>query len=291
MKQKANDVKSNAFNLDSKTYRPQTRGYIKQETEDSKEPLTRALYSPVKIEPPPLEMSKHKSNLSTGIINRQYVHVRGITLPDAYSEPNNFDSRNHYCKVCDMEYKHSKLQTIAHLRDIHHTEPPSPHGLIPDTNDPDNYCAGCDKAFSARKTYVRHLVSAHLDKMPELYQGIDRKNPSKEDMRCQRYCADFQKSFLLKQSHQIHMDKIHGIKVLEHLTNSEGPDVDNPNNHYTSCDKTYSFYSRFRRHLVYLHNLPVPRKYMMINDVVPVFDRSKKYCNVCNRVYKSLQSY
>ncbi|KAI9267738.1 hypothetical protein EDC94DRAFT_582442 [Helicostylum pulchrum] len=221
MKQKANDVKSNAFNLDSKTYRPQTRGYIKQETEDSKEPLTRALYSPVKIEPPPLETSKHKSTSAHRMSHPKYsreprasehikpmidilnlycdiFHVHGITLPDAYSEPNNFDSRNHYCKVCDMEYKHSKLQTIAHLRDIHHTEPPSPHGLIPDTNDPDNYCAGCDKAFSARKTYVRHLVSAHLDKMPELYQGIDRKNPSKEDMRCQRYCADFQKLFLLK---------------------------------------------------------------------------------------------
>lgn len=55
-------VKSNAFKRDLNVDRPKTRAYVKQETEDSKEALNRALYFPVKTESPSLEISQYESS-------------------------------------------------------------------------------------------------------------------------------------------------------------------------------------------------------------------------------------
>ncbi|GAA5810152.1 hypothetical protein MFLAVUS_003571 [Mucor flavus] len=61
MRQKTNeDVKSNASVRNKTIGRPRTRAYIKQENEDTKESLKCALYSPVKIEAPSLEISKYE---------------------------------------------------------------------------------------------------------------------------------------------------------------------------------------------------------------------------------------
>lgn len=49
-------------NQGNKIERPRTRAYIKQESEDSKESLNCALYSSLKNEPLPLEMSEYKSS-------------------------------------------------------------------------------------------------------------------------------------------------------------------------------------------------------------------------------------
>lgn len=62
MQQKTEDVKYNVSTQDLKVYRPRTRAFIKREVEDNKEYLKRALYSPVKIETPTLELSKYENN-------------------------------------------------------------------------------------------------------------------------------------------------------------------------------------------------------------------------------------
>lgn len=49
-------AKNNAFKSSLDVDRPRTRAYIKQETENNKEYLKCALYSPVKVEVPSLEI-------------------------------------------------------------------------------------------------------------------------------------------------------------------------------------------------------------------------------------------
>lgn len=113
------------------------------------------------------------------------VRDHGMTLPDAYTEPSNFDSKNLYCKVCDVRYLGRGAFT-THLRKTHSTANPPFSDLMPDMNDQNNYYVTCDKTYSTKEYYQRHLFSVHLDKLPELYQGIDCTRPVKYS----KYCAD-----------------------------------------------------------------------------------------------------
>ncbi|KAI8070179.1 hypothetical protein BDF21DRAFT_425148 [Thamnidium elegans] len=184
------------------------------------------------------------------------------TLLDAHSEPSNFDLSNLYCKVCGIKYR-QKPSFMAHLRNIHRTSPSSWPDLTPIVNDPNNY-------------------------LPELYQGIDRKSPSKEDLAFKKYCADCQKAFLTKRLYCIHLDKIHGIKQ---KPVADDVDVNNPNNHCTLCNKTYLDKEAYRRHLINVHNMPVHKRCIKAKNTIPVMDVLKKYCNVCDRLYKTMDTY
>ncbi|KAI9257769.1 hypothetical protein EDC94DRAFT_649851 [Helicostylum pulchrum] len=221
---------------------------------------------------------------------RHIVKFHEIPLPNVYSERSNFDSISLYCKVCDIRYK-KKPAFVTHLRNIHHTTIPSCPGLIPNINDENNYCASCEKRFSNRPNYLHHLSSAHFDKVPELYQGVYCKSPSKRDLMFKKYCADCQKVFLLKRLHQIHMDKIHGIESLKYLPTAGDLDVNSTNNHCTLCDKTFSRNNLYRQHLIRDHNVLLPGRRLIMNNETPIVDYLKKYCNVCERVYKSFCSY
>ncbi|KAI9265707.1 hypothetical protein EDC94DRAFT_668609 [Helicostylum pulchrum] len=440
MRQKTDDVKSNAPIQNKKRGRPRKRIYIKQETEDTKESLKCALYSPVKTEAPSLEISKYESTLSTGVktrhcsicnitfkyvkgfldhelhshktketpiidlknlccnvCNRRYIdaqsyrkhiadlsnirvplvrskakpnlsktpdandpnnyclscnfmfqgrynyhshlikihhmsHLRpsrpcnpknmkptidllslycdacmktydtkksyvhhlvtfhDMILPKVYSEPGNFDSTSLYCKVCDISYRNN-FQFISHLRRMHHTTLPSCPDIIPSINDKNNYYIACDITFCNRSAYLQHLSTIHLEQKPELYQGIDCDSPSKKDIRFEKYCADCHKVFLLKRLYHIHLDKIHGIKPLNYLPTADDPDVNNPNNRCTLCDKTFQRKDVCRNHIIRVHNMTITKRPFINSNTTPVVDFLKKYCNVCNRVYKTLESY
>ncbi|KAI9264707.1 hypothetical protein EDC94DRAFT_693426 [Helicostylum pulchrum] len=404
MRQKTDeDVESNVSVQDMKIDRQKTRAYIKQENENTKESLKCALYLPVKIESPSLEISNHElqfhnaketpviglktlrdtrfasttshrsrmadiNNIHIGnpkpnpsktsdaenpnnycvscnitfngrfsyskhlfnvhhvshiipsrlhnlknmkptidilslycdvckkiYVTKKYyirhlVKFHEITLPNVYSEPNNFDSVSLYCEVCDVRYK-QKSSFVTHLRNIHHTTIPFDPDLIPNINDENDYCGLCEKLFSNRANYLHHLSSAHLDKMPELYQGIDCKSPSKRNLMLKKYCADCQKVFLLKRLHQIHMDKIHGIKQLKYFPTAGDPDVNITNNHCTLCDKTYSKNNLYRQHLIGAHNVLLSGRRITMNNETPIVDYLKRYYDVCKRVYKSFNSY
>ncbi|KAI9271084.1 hypothetical protein EDC94DRAFT_645264 [Helicostylum pulchrum] len=411
MRQKTDDVKSNVSNQVMKRGRPRTRASIKQETEDTKESLKCALYSPAKIEAPSLEISEYESsvknkhcsicnitfrfvrtfldhelhshktkeipiidlkNLYCNVCNKKFVttslyrrhmaklnnmrvplirpkpnplktpdandpnnycltcnfifkgrasyrghlvnihHMsnlrrnpknmkptidilslycdafkfHGMVLPDVYSELSNFDSKSLYCKVCDVKYRNN-FRFITHLRKTHHTALPSFPELTPNINDKSNYCIACDMALANRNVYLQHLSSVHPEETAELYQGIDCKSPSKEDIRLKRYCADCHKVFLRKFLYNVHLDKIHGIKPLKYLLTADDRDV----NYCALCDKTYLRKEVYGRHMIQVHNTLVTRRPIRNSNIAPVVDFLKKYCNTCDRVYKSSKSY
>ncbi|KAI9267741.1 hypothetical protein EDC94DRAFT_432811 [Helicostylum pulchrum] len=205
---------------------------------------------------------------------RHLAQFHRVTVTGVYLEPRYFDSKRLFCKVCDIRYTH-KLKFFAHLRDAHRTVPPACLGLTPDTNDPNNYSIACNTTLSKRQNYVHHLAAFHLNEKPELYQGIYCKRPSKEDITYERYCGDCQKVFLSKRLHQVHMDKIHGIKLLENSPNGDDPDVNNPNNYCASCNRTYSCKGTFRSHLINVYNsilTPSYKEDIEASNIAPVVD-------------------
>ncbi|KAI9245007.1 hypothetical protein EDC94DRAFT_688227 [Helicostylum pulchrum] len=172
------NVKHNVPNSDLNRYRPQTRGYIKQETEDSKESLKCALYSPVKIEPPPLEIIKYENTLSTGIINRQCSICnitflkRELYLDHELHSHKTKDTpiiglKTFCCNICNKSYKIIDVYRnhMANLNNvcIPLTCPrlkPSPL-KTPDFNDRNYYCISCDYKVKCQRNYHRHLAGIH----------------------------------------------------------------------------------------------------------------------------------
>ncbi|GAA5804039.1 hypothetical protein HPULCUR_009525 [Helicostylum pulchrum] len=225
---------------------------------------------------------------------KSYIHhlvkFHEMIVPNVYSEPGNFDSIRLYCKVCDIMYR-KKFQFISHLRRIHHTKLPSCPDLIPSINAKNNYCIACDMTLTNRNVYLQHPSSTHLEETAELYQGIDCKSSSKEDIRLKRYCADCHKVFLRKSLYHIHLDKIHGIKPLDYFLTADDSDVNIPNNHCTLCDKTFQRKEVYRLHMIRVHNMTVTKRPFINSNITPVVDFLKKYCNSCDKVYKTLQSY
>ncbi|KAI8076122.1 hypothetical protein BDF21DRAFT_474189 [Thamnidium elegans] len=314
MQRKTEDVKIDVSNRDLKIYKPRTRAYIKQEAEESKETSKCALYSSVKIESPSSEISEYDSNLSTDTKNRHCsicninfrfrelyldhelhshktkdtpiidlktrccnicsrrfrtfklyrkhmtnqcnIHIPPIQPKRNLSKIPDTHDLNNYCSSCSYMFK-SRNGYNTHLINVHHITSTSHSDIIPNSADQNNYCAACDQTFNGRHSFIEHLTSVHLDKMPELYQGLDCESFSGKDLMYTKSCADCQKVFLSKRLLRIHMNKIHSIKPLEYF-----PGVDDPNNHCTLSRRTE-----------------------------PVMDFLKKYCNVCDRTYKSLTTY
>lgn len=132
---------------------------------------------------------------SKGSYIRHLVRLHEITLPKVYSESSNFDPKNRFCKTCDTKFR-LKPAFSGHLRKIHHIESvhqivtPPPSDLLPSANDRNNYCIACDKTFSMYYRYLLHLSSHRLDKMSELYQGIDCNRSNKKCLALGRYCTD-----------------------------------------------------------------------------------------------------
>ncbi|KAG2228449.1 hypothetical protein INT48_003140 [Thamnidium elegans] len=84
------------------------------------------------------------------------------------------------------------------------------------------------------------------------------------------------------------MDKIHEIKTLvplKPLSSVDGPDVNNPNNYCTSCNRRHTKTKGYRKHLFDAHNLLISSKAsrrVESPNMKPVVDCLKRYCDICN---------
>ncbi|KAI9263902.1 hypothetical protein EDC94DRAFT_670323 [Helicostylum pulchrum] len=143
------------------------------------------------------------------------------------------------------------------------------------------------------KVYFNHLAIVHIEKVPELYQGVDCTNTKGKGNVRKPYCADCKKIFLTKNFYLIHLEKIHDIKPVKSLPNADSPDINDPNNHCSACNKTFSIRGSYRSHLSNFHQLILPFTRKSINTSVetPTIDVLSKYCNVCNENFENIAYY
>ncbi|KAI9347489.1 hypothetical protein BD770DRAFT_446474 [Pilaira anomala] len=175
-----------------------------------------------------------------------------MTLPDLPTDPSNFDPEKLYSVP---------IQKIVYP------------GLKPDVNDPNNYCAACDRKYPQRSAYMRHLSTIHIKALPELHQGKECKAP--DGNTCSNYCKECGGSKA-------------DLAVLKYL--GQRPNVDDPNNHCTPCDKAFSSKRLYRTHLTERHDMKLP-PLSIKKDEQLVVDPLQKYCNVCDKPYRSKINY
>ncbi|CEP12479.1 hypothetical protein [Parasitella parasitica] len=226
--------------------------------------------------------------------------------PDLELEPD-LNDPNRYCKVCETTYP-TALLFKKHLRTIYfivvkmartYTTTPI-HSIIrerpevlPDPQDPNNFCRVCHETYLVKQRYFRHLLKYHgmkasarirrFDILPDLFD-VDyycRACEHKLASKCNRsYASD---ESLLK-----HVRLVHDILEAQRQKPSvEGPmpDVHDPNFYCRVCDKTLSTKKSFSSHLNLIHDVFIPRKL----NPVPIGKLRRKPCNLpftCRSTYR-----
>ncbi|KAI9264016.1 hypothetical protein EDC94DRAFT_78216 [Helicostylum pulchrum] len=262
-------VKSNAFKRDLNVDRPKTRAYVKQETEDSKEALNRALYFPVKTESPSLEISQYESSIPTKILRSS---SKGIKNRRCSICNITFSRRDHYpdyelhshktketpvidlkplcCNICDRSFTIRSLycQHMANLNNVHIplSRPKLDPSKTPDIEDPNSYCRSCNYTFKSRHNYFSHLITVH--RMSDL-------KPLPEEPR--------------------------KPKSMKSAT------IDTLNLNCDACQKVYATKRTYIRHLVQFHKMNLPDIYSEPSN----FDAENRYCKTCDMKYKARRKF
>ncbi|KAI9271064.1 hypothetical protein EDC94DRAFT_645248 [Helicostylum pulchrum] len=303
------DVKSNVSKQGIKRGRPRTRASIKQETEDTKESLKCALYSPVKIEAPSLEISEYESSVKNkhcSICNITFRFVRTFLDHELHSHKTKeipiINLKNLCCNVCNKVFgtttpyrRHMAEQNNIRVPPI--KPKPNPR-KTPDANDPNNYCLSCNFIFKKRDSYRRHSINIHH--ISPLRPSRNPKNMKPAIDILSLYCDACRKSYDTKKSYIQHLVKLHGIilpKTYSELSNFDAkslyckfishlrriyhttlpscpdliPSINAKNNYCISCDMTLANRSVYLRHLIYIHLEEKPELYQGIDCNSPIY--------------------
>ncbi|KAI8067259.1 hypothetical protein BDF21DRAFT_454658 [Thamnidium elegans] len=314
MKQRiAKNIKNNAFKRALDVDRPRTRASIKQETDDSKEALRCTLYSPVKIESFPSELSEYEYNGSTKALGPS---SKGIASRHCSLCNSTFATRHLYldhvfhvhktklkpiidletlcCNICNkicrsfQSYRlHMATRNNINVPLKRKILKPDP-SIIPDIKDPNHRCRSCDFTYKERKGYRNHLIKVHNmshlrpSKEPQIL-GI--KTPTFDILNI--YCDSCDRKFYDKCRYLQHLNKIHKMifpKSYYELTN-----FDFRKRSCKICETEYQNMNGFMRHLKNVHDVTPPPSSKA--DLIPSTVRGNKYCNVCDKSLYSAKVY
>ncbi|GAA5814890.1 hypothetical protein MFLAVUS_008393 [Mucor flavus] len=288
MQQKTDeDVKSNASvqGIKIDRPRPRTRAYIKQETEDTKESLKCALYSPVKIEAPSLDINKYESSNHMANLNNICIPITRTKPKRDLSKTPDANDPNNYCMACNFTYK-GRSNYYKHLINMHHML----HLRLPRTryskytkpviNMLSLYCDACMKTYDTKKSYVKHLIRHHRMILSNVSSELGNFDPSN------LYCKVCDVMYKTKYSFIRHLRRVHNTAL------PSGPDlipnVNDKNNYCISCDITLCNSKSYLQHLSSVHLEEKPELYRGIDCKSPSKKdiRLKRYCADCAKVFR-----
>ncbi|KAI9253128.1 hypothetical protein EDC94DRAFT_270895 [Helicostylum pulchrum] len=294
MQQKTDeDVKSVVFNQDMKRGTTEQIASIKQENEDTKESLKCALYSPVKLEAPSLEINKYESPLSTGV-KKRHCSICNITFRfvkyflghELHSHKTKeipiINLETLCCSVCDKVFSTVELYR-RHMADLNNIRVPPTYlkpkpnlSKTPDANDPNNYCLSCNFTFKGRAIYRSHLVNIHH--MPHFKSSRSRnpKNTKPTINILSLYCDACMKTYDTKKSYIHHLVKLH--KMILPNVYSEPDNFDSKSLYCKVCDITCRNKFHFIGHLRRIHHTALPS----FPHLTPKINDKNNHCIACD---------
>ncbi|KAG2202234.1 hypothetical protein INT47_002153 [Mucor saturninus] len=218
---------------------------------------------------------------------------------------------NFYCRVCDKQ--HSVKRTFRQHCIKHHKMnlPPNPKvlqlsllakfpNILPDPDDPDYNCCVCQKNYSDKYNYRRHLRTCHkMDLKPLKPFNVKHPHITPDENDPNSYCAACEKTFCDKWGYRSHLEAIHNLALKggQRTNKRDGilPDEDDPNGYCRQCNKTLESLRSYRNHLRKIHGMilkPRGRALLVINaHVKPDENDPNNYCIVCKRQYREKRGY
>ncbi|KAG2210847.1 hypothetical protein INT47_000001 [Mucor saturninus] len=206
--------------------------------------------------------------------------IQGPSFPDYSDEPPNVMDPDNHCKPCCLCFdtrplyrshlfiKHN-ITVYSHIVSVH-------DNTKPDVFNEKNHCDACNKTFVSRHAFLQHLhysygIDVEPYKRPRTQNDLDQFNKRQQQIDVPNlhdpslYCATCCRTYDTRLQYQHHLRMIHNIysrpvKGFTMRTRKAPldivPDLDNPDNHCTSCQCTYKSKESFVSHLRYSHQLP-----------------------------------
>lgn len=186
-----------------------------------------------------------------------------------------------YCCLCKRTYV-TRFRYRRHLRSIHQMKfdmlrPRKNPNVVPDWDDPNCYCKSCERTYDSRRKYSTHCKRVH------------KLKPTPIVIRKGILCNVCHYTYQSKGSYSVHCLNMHNIKHEKLFANPEAtPDMQDPNNYCSKCDKRFSNRRSFKNHLICVHKLfsLLPK-----NNVEPDIHDPNFYCQTCNTTLPSKRAY
>lgn len=140
--------------------------------------------------------------------------------------------------------------------------------VVPDRNDPNNYCRACKRSYMNQHRYYAHLAKFHG--MPKFSKKQDVL-PDIFDPNF--YCRSCERGLSTKSRFQKHCLRWHNIIV---PNEKDLPNVHDPAFHCKPCDNTFKDKDAFWQHCRQVHLIT------NFKEAGP-----KPVCDICNRTYAS----
>lgn len=268
--------------------------------------------------------------------HQPYVEIERHILPKPLRSKNlniqpDIHNTDNFCTTCERTF--SRMYTYkTHLETSHSLKAISIRpvqinalerlvydGKKPDNNDPNHYCAACDKTFAQRANYTTHLSRIHGIPHSNLVNKVkydgepDINNPDNTCTACER-------TYRSAHSFKDHLNRIHlkylqkdnkasstvtASSIVSRVTSSSSdvvfvPDIHGSDNKCNICDRQYHSKRNFRTHLMNEHGLTVPEaEKPKTEDNLPkpkirrtdLLRRKTHKCDTCQETFESDHAY
>ncbi|KAF1805870.1 hypothetical protein FB192DRAFT_1364930 [Mucor lusitanicus] len=239
---------------------------------------------------------KRVHHMTAPAVKKDDTNTSSNIVPDL-QDPNN------YCQVCDFTYKTNKLY-LLHCSRTHHIKPTikTPDITIPYPKDPNHHCSPCNKTYLHASSFRKHLITTH--KIAHLSTRSQRnKVPDVDDPN--GYCCVCEKTYSTVHYYKVHVATFHATPIDPQNTQQQQqqqqqqqvlPDVDDPNFHCRSCQKTFLDQNRYRSHLRGAHKMKLISMRSSSHDdgdpdLLPDPLDPNLYCRVCKATSKTLKLF
>ncbi|KAG2229256.1 hypothetical protein INT48_002834 [Thamnidium elegans] len=214
------------------------------------------------------------------------------------------------CTACKRKYA-SDHTFRRHLIQIHNMTLPEEapkrsklpihqrSSVEPDVGDPRNWCASCDRVYSSKYSYRKHLRVRHLMNLPKYSIKTD---PERENLRghspskvkkvtavaartsprvLKHSCGECDTTYFSKRELLIHMrfsHKIENVASRKRVSidyNEDVPDANDTSNWCKACDKMFQSRGKYQNHLGRVHHMYLTVKEYAGQDELPSFAAEK----------------
>ncbi|KAL9537041.1 hypothetical protein MBANPS3_012136 [Mucor bainieri] len=206
----------------------------------------------------------------------------------------NRDIFKYCCNLCGEETLDLR-STLLHKQEVHnvtHRTRFKHMDLEPDVDDPNNYCATCEKSFSTKDSYDYHLKSLHF-----IVRVRDVLEPDVNDPNF--YCQSCDFTYMDQKFYFKHLKSYHGMKVRSSSSSSSFktrmPKVvkKQPKKNKVccrACGAGFSNKSYYVYHTNFVHGISRKAKVDGNMVLVPSYEESFQ-CRACSNTFDSKQLY
>ncbi|CAO3611536.1 unnamed protein product [Mucor fragilis] len=195
-------------------------------------------------------------------------------------------TKTHYFCCGSNQYMRDQASLSEHMSTAHYKSKIKHFHLMPDFEDPNNYCKACERYFASRPKYTAHLRLIHkLIKATATMEDVDQLgvDPNNYCCGCNQYLPD-------QMALMSHIGIAHRKTQIKNF--NVKPDM-NPSNHYcTACEHKFDTRKLYTLHLRLTHKLYARRpKYNRLQIPTISSTEPEYYCSACDRSIKQHSTY